>query len=755
MTMNRFFKSIIPVCICLFWLCSHNLNAQIRWDGGAASSNWSDAANWENDIAPQAGDSVILDHSLITGTYEVILPNSSVSIHSLSIIPGPGNDSIYLMIPSSNSVAQNLMLTGLGFHALQIGNRGALINRHGGNAVLSSIQLSDINNFGILLGNGAYYYHGTDTKDIDVILNIKSLVNSTFEYDTPSNNSIMVFPLVTDVDSISFHHLKFSGNNAISASSAIYAVTLANNWDLIIHGDLTVDNAAFAIVRGDVNQENRNIFIQGNITSQNTNKSSWIDNMSGTTGPITLGWNVILNGSLPQLITGNINFLDSLAIQNPSGISVEDTMVISEIPGFLFPNNPSLNFIEGILNTSTTGLIDFRHNDPSKLTGYAPGGNASSDRYVYGQLRLNITGSGPYFFPMGNNNHYELIKIMPIALTGTSKVTASFHTTSIGQIPVPLVESSHHYKTILDGGYWSLVPDASPVSGQLNIEAFLSGSSFNQGDLTLVSRTNTGSPWTLQGTPAANGVTGNIAFASRDAMTDFFQIGLASSSYAPTDLSISYDNYVNGSSNLNDTLFLNFTVENNGPSDIYAGDTLYFSARINGNYFGLNLLSNKTAIVLTSDLLVGQTFNYNPGYLVPAQLYSFFPGATSIEICSVVWGRGIEAVDIPTPSFPSDTDPTNNTTCVTNDPSLTVNEQEEEFNWTIFPVPVETQLNHTFPVDNGYHFCIINAMGQVVFSSQNLESSIDVTMLSSGFYTLQVMHSGTGKSFHKSFVKKQ
>src|SRR4051812_18901652 len=79
------------------------LQSQVRWDGGAGTNRWNDAANWVNDLIPDNTDRVILDNSVVHGSYTVQLPegNVAVTVASLSMVPDDGNH-IEAVLPSGN-----------------------------------------------------------------------------------------------------------------------------------------------------------------------------------------------------------------------------------------------------------------------------------------------------------------------------------------------------------------------------------------------------------------------------------------------------------------------------------------------------------------------------------------------------------------------------------------------------------------------------------------------------------------------------
>lgn len=62
----------------------YELPCDMRWDGGAGTSNWADANNWRTDVVPTSTEKVTLDNMFISGNYTINL-NSSKSIEDLEI----------------------------------------------------------------------------------------------------------------------------------------------------------------------------------------------------------------------------------------------------------------------------------------------------------------------------------------------------------------------------------------------------------------------------------------------------------------------------------------------------------------------------------------------------------------------------------------------------------------------------------------------------------------------------------------------
>jgi hypothetical protein len=166
------------------------------------------------------------------------------------------------------------------------------------------------------------------------------------------------------------------------------------------------------------------------------------------------------------------------------------------------------------------------------------------------------------------------------------------------------------------------------------------------------------------------------------------------------DFSISLNHYPNGSMITNDTIKTNFTIKNNGPQTFNAGDTIYVSAKLNGMYFGTNLIGDKTPVVLTSNLNVNDTLQLGSGFILASQTLFFFPGDTTLNVCYVVWGKGIASVDMITPSFPLDKNASNNISCVTYNPNATIDLAVHYNNYTNGEISSQDTIQTEFRIIN-------------------------------------------------------
>jgi hypothetical protein len=500
----------------LFSLLVFSSYAQVKkWDGGAGTSNWSDAINWDNNILPTLGDSVYLDHSLVSGSYTVMLPNALVNIKCLSIYPSSGSDSIFVEVPTSNTVSPNIRVTGIGYNAIRIGNRGRFNNRSGAPLITPKpdvFAIDDINNYGVLIDNGGYYYHATRTSDINVLSKLSTKPNSTFEFNVSSSYTNLIFPIGSSVTNVTFYHLIFSGNTQ-------YGGTLAHNWDLIINGDLTIRNgASFGVVRGAVGQV-RYVRFRGNINIVNTSNTLWFE----STASASFGWYTVFEGNNAQTINKDITFLDSTTINNPHGVYAQQRFEIKS-PGFA-AIDPELVLKDGLLNTTGSGYVYMNLTTPGKINGH------SVSSYINGilKIKLNSTGTtGTYDLPVGTATNYELAVLNLNAVKGISNLTTQFLTTPLGTIPTPLSETPKIYETLLDAGFWRITPNASLTGGNYSVQLYERGySSSNYSYYTVVKRNNEFDNWALYGSHVSYNETTTVIDAKRSNITSFSDFAIA------------------------------------------------------------------------------------------------------------------------------------------------------------------------------------------------------------------------------------
>lgn len=212
---------------------------------------------------------------------------------------------------------------------------------------------------------------------------------------------------------------------------------------------------------------------------------------------------------------------------------------------------------------------------------------------------------------------------------------------------------------------------------------------------------------------------------------------------AQGNLGIQYMNYTNGQTFSNDTIKTSFVIKNYGGAMYHTGDTIFVNARINGTLRSLDLFSsNASPIILTKMLHGGDTIQYNPGNLSGSQTLPFFPGATTLELCMIVWGRGAASVS---PVYGGDTDTTNNITCATYDPNFGTGIKHvdaAEIGLSVYPNPVSSLVKFSAPgFSNIEEIQLTDLSGRVmerITTVQNLTTTIATGAWSNGVYFYQV-----------------
>lgn len=227
--------------------------------------------------------------------------------------------------------------------------------------------------------------------------------------------------------------------------------------------------------------------------------------------------------------------------------------------------------------------------------------------------------------------------------------------------------------------------------------------------------------------------------------------------FAHDDLAIRFSNYTSGSTTSNDTIKTKFIINNYGHTMYHTGDTLYVSARLNNTFFGLDLTGTATPLVLTGMLHNGDSVIIDPGFILASQTLPFFPGATSLEVCVAIWGKGIALVNAPNTSFSNDDETSNNIACVTysNQPNeiKTVN----TIDVSVYPNPANHQVFFRFAETNDYTIAITNALGQTVktiTTNNTSEQAVNIADLADGVYAYSILNTRSQRIAYGTFSKR-
>jgi hypothetical protein len=105
-------------------VCAQNIMTAIApcsifWDGGAGTTAWTDASNWDTDVVPTSTDKVILDNTHVSGNYTVNLSASQtikdleidLGANTVTLSGGNGLNVAGVVSPTSGTIISNGQLT--------------------------------------------------------------------------------------------------------------------------------------------------------------------------------------------------------------------------------------------------------------------------------------------------------------------------------------------------------------------------------------------------------------------------------------------------------------------------------------------------------------------------------------------------------------------------------------------------------------------------------------------------------------------
>jgi len=324
--------------------------ASIKWDGGASTTAWADANNWSGNVVPTSTDNVLLDNSLVSGSYSVVLPSGNVktTINKLTITPTLPNI-ITLTLPTENTygasndagfvVGDNTASTD----DIIINEGGVLVNSSGGSSG-NGVQVNALANGTCRLNNGGKFTHNTSRSTAGIVPLLSTEIGTEegiFEYDVAG-----------------------TGSATISASGRTYgSLTLTR----------TAGAATYTSTGGTALTIKGNLLINAGVTYTTTMTGAmniagdFINN--GTALTIAATQAIVFNGTSPQIISGSNNITFSGAVTINSGASVNIAQNIGVT-------------ISGTLTNSGTLTIKSDASGTGSLIHSTAGVAATVERYI-------------------------------------------------------------------------------------------------------------------------------------------------------------------------------------------------------------------------------------------------------------------------------------------------------------------------------------------------------------------------------------
>ncbi|MDD3685844.1 MAG: T9SS type A sorting domain-containing protein, partial [Bacteroidales bacterium] len=316
------------------------------------------------------------------------------------------------------------------------------------------------------------------------------------------------------------------------------------------------------------------IEIFGDININMNNSVVFDDSNSGTADG-----QLILHGDWINTVGDNgfkegnstVIFTDAQAqqITTSSGNESFGTLKIDKSAGNLTLNDnietDYLNLTSGNINTGTNRVY---------ISNTATGAiaNSSTDSYINGNLRRDVSATGSYDFPVGTASNYELINIDLQSSTGLTYLDASFDS-SVGTTEISslnLTVNGTLLQEVLDGGFWTVTPNAGVTAVEYNAGLNLRGSS-NAGtepaQHSVIKRANSREDWAIRGNHDNDdqSISGGVVYAYRTSFNTFSDFAIAKhrTNILPVEL-------------------LDFSIKCNGPENKLFWST---ASEINNDYF--------------------------------------------------------------------------------------------------------------------------------------------------------------------------
>lgn len=362
-------------------------NVVPRWTGGAGTTSWFDAPNWSTGTVPGTADDVLLDHSFVATGYTVSFDQSmAVSIRSLVVNPGAG-DSIFVVVPATNTAATALTLSNTGATALAIYNKGVVTNASGAAAGSFGIEIAGTGAT-FFIYNGGSYRHATGIRHSAVADNLSGAAGT--------EQGIFDFRLSASGQASST--LTLSGRTygtLILRNRPGFATTSYSGAasSLSIQGDLVIGSGVtFAPgVSGDLR-------LLGSVRSQG---SFQLKQSASATNQL------VLAGGKVQTLSGAISFDPGigLTLNNPAGAVLATPLTLAG----------PLTLTSGNLTTTATNLLT--------LSSAATLATTSSTSFVNGPLaRQTAAGAvSNLVFPTGSGASYR-----PVILNATAQDATTY-----------------------------------------------------------------------------------------------------------------------------------------------------------------------------------------------------------------------------------------------------------------------------------------------------------------------------------------
>lgn len=362
-------KASLRISILLFSFIPYIATGQVSWDGGAATTNWGDAANWNPDGVPVAGNTVTIGSG-----FTVVVDNGIYSCASITFSANNANTLLQINTGGQLNVSGAITCTDptIGGVSQTIAVDGTGILNCGSLTLANTSGATETNNLIISTGsatiNGNITTNGAANENFVSITGAGTLnLAGTFTggtFTTAAGSTVRWFGDNTAFRSIVYHHLTLelpaaaaasriktsgaaltiNGNLLIESLHPINTISLnAGGWNITVAGNTLIrargrledgNNGGINSFQGNVDIEangdfstgsNSNHIFQGNITNAGQFNP-------GATGTFIFEGNIINTGLFSKTGAGTVTLqTNPLTLTNNSAstMTINGTMAVN------------------------------------------------------------------------------------------------------------------------------------------------------------------------------------------------------------------------------------------------------------------------------------------------------------------------------------------------------------------------------------------------------------------------------------------
>ncbi len=471
------------------------------WDNGSADGRWANPTNWSPDGVPTGMDDVYLDNTYVGGNYTVTIDdNTTKSVKTLSIGDSVSGNNITLLITTTASIYSTSIILNIAGSMdstvdLTVNNGGKLVNQ----GRLSPVVMNNSGWNTAEFKNGGYCHHSTAQSFTSPFPALGSAMggtiwgpDATLEVEAPG-----------------------TGGFALSLSNRTYG-------NLVLSG---VAGRNYTGTGGMPFTIQGNLQINSNVSTNITMTGQWIlqknliqNGLYANLGTSSTG-GLVLGGLSQQTVSGSGGTLSipTCNINNANGVVLQKDVNV---------NNLLLN--SGNVYTGSNNLI------------LGSSGNAGALSWTSGNVVGNLVrgipaSTGSYSLPIGDGTHDNSAAVNFTVAPTAGVITAKFVASNPGSSGLPLSDTDALSVTyVAPEGYWSM----GGITGgtydlTLNANGLSLGDISSRSQVRILKRANSGSSWTLDGTPGTNSGTTIV----RTGLTGFSEFGIGGSSSVPVELS--------------------------------------------------------------------------------------------------------------------------------------------------------------------------------------------------------------------------